>query len=488
MRRLTTILLLFLALDAAVLLAGAELVLEDGQVLQGVDVRRDGELYVIELESGGTLTIPVELVKEVRLTEEKDEPRQVAGQPPPPGPTGIRHGDPETLAGQPVNPPRTSDQLAVLGEPSQFRSNIIDPTWQPSSDWDNDPGRNNFAPSSWAESVIDPDWQPESAFDPDKDVLLGSRSTFRKSIIDPSWQPTDGFSKRKTSWSARARPTTSSLTARRITPLGEPTLGRRSWPEAFGAAVAAPGIRFRFSVSSPRAKTDRGIDPRSCAEQILHARADVQQLPHDIRVEAMDDDRFATLPISIYAAEESIGGTPRRAVFTVARGVCRLIAGDPHVLLGLELTPDHAVARAATAYNAALGDSIAARLETSQDAQEYALAIATLTGPQVAFLGEAGPVLLSNAGQLVEIGEHRAGDCPVSSGKRKKAARKAARELAPPRVVQGTAGEVVEFHTWSSRGGVVERYAVYLSENGKVSVHRETLATHLGHHMDPVDD
>ena len=213
-----------------------------------------------------------------------------------------------------MKPQQTSEHLAVLGEPSEFRSNIIDPTWKPSSDWNNDPGRNNFAPSSWAESVIGPDWQPESAFDPDEDVLQGSRSTFRKSIIDPSWQPTDGFSKRKTSWSARARPTTSSLTARRITPLGEPTLAPRPWPEAFGAAVAAPGVRFRFSVSSPRARTDRGIDPRSCAEQILHARADVQQLPHDIRVEAMDDDRFATLPIPIYAAEESIDGTVERRV------------------------------------------------------------------------------------------------------------------------------------------------------------------------------
>jgi len=486
MRRPTTILLLLLALNATILLAGAELVLEDGQVLQGVDVRRDGELYVIELESGGTLAIPIELVKEVRL-----------GKSPPAGPTGIRHGDPETLAGEPVKPQRTSEQLAVLGEPSEFRPNLIDPTWQPSSDWDNDPGRNDFAPSSWAESVIDPSWQPESAFDPDEDVLQESRSTFRKSIIDPSWQPTDGFRKRKTSWSARARPTRgriggrvmiSSLAARRITSLGEPTLAPRPWPEAFGAAVAAPGVRFRFSVSSARAKTDRRIDPPSCAEEILHARADVSERPHDIRVKAMDDDRFAILPIPIYAAEASMGGTPLRAVFTIAHGVCRLIAGDPQLLLGLELTPDHAVARAATAYNAALGDSIAARLETSRDSQEYALAVVTITGPRITFPGEAGPVLLSNAGELEEIGEHHAADCPVSSRKRKKAARVAARELAPPRVAEGRTGEVVEFLTWSSRGGVVERHAVYLSENGKVSVQRETLATHLGDHVEPVDD
>ena len=64
MRRLIPI-LLFLLAQGATALAGAELVLEDGQVLQGADVQRDGELYVLELDSGATLTIPVELVKDV---------------------------------------------------------------------------------------------------------------------------------------------------------------------------------------------------------------------------------------------------------------------------------------------------------------------------------------------------------------------------------------------------------------------------------------
>ena len=55
--------------------------------------------------------------------------------------------------------------------------------------------QNNWAPSKWAESPIDPSWQPTSAFDEKKDVLADSRSTFAKSPVDSSWTPTDGFKK-----------------------------------------------------------------------------------------------------------------------------------------------------------------------------------------------------------------------------------------------------------------------------------------------------
>ena len=153
----------------------AELELVDGRVLSGTEVRRDGDVYVLMLENGETVTLPVELVATVRLT-----------------------GKGETLAGGDVRPPTRSEQLEVLGEPSRFQQNIIDSTWTPESDWDMDPERqNNFRPSTWSKSPIDPSWKPESSWDAGEDVLADSRSTWQKSPIDSKWTPTDGFKAQK---------------------------------------------------------------------------------------------------------------------------------------------------------------------------------------------------------------------------------------------------------------------------------------------------
>jgi hypothetical protein len=193
-KRSRYVLMIALTLVGSAVLAGAELLLYDGQILEGVSVRRDDQVYVVRLEAGGVVTIPVTLVKEVRLGGEPDPP------PVREAPTGFRSDGPETLAGGLVAPPRTSEQLAVLGTPAQFQGGIRDPNWQPTSDWDNDPTKNNnWAPSKWADNVIDPEWKPESAFDADKDVLASGKSTFSDNIVDNSWQPEDGFNK-KDAW------------------------------------------------------------------------------------------------------------------------------------------------------------------------------------------------------------------------------------------------------------------------------------------------
>jgi hypothetical protein len=487
MRFRAPFLLLCLAASLTVLLAGAELVLEDGQVLEAANVKRDGEVYIIELKSGGLLTIPVDLIKKVRVTGD-DVPRLVAGEAPPPGPSGIRHGEPVTVAGEPVRPPRTSEQVEALGQPAEFRDSIIDPTWHPESAFD--PNKDVLAGSrsTFQESVIDPTWQPESAFDANEDVLADSRSTFRKSVIDPTWHPTDGFSKRKTSWGAQAatgkagRVMTASRTVRPVTEYGEGSLTARPWHEAFAASVSSPGVRFQFPVSLRRTETTttRRIDPRTCAEEILGGS--------DLRVELLKGERYAILPIPIYVAESDIDEKTRRAAFATTGGVCRLITGEPRELLGLNLTPEHAVARAATAYNAALGDATATRLETARSKQAYAFAVSSVIHLHVVSPEKVDLVLLSDAADIEEIDEHRRAGCPVSSGKHRKAARTAARAITPPQVDEGTTGEVVEFLTWSNLGGAVVRHAVHLSENGKVAVHRETLAEHLGDHLEPADD
>ena len=191
-KRSQYILMVALALVGSAVLAGAELLLTDGQLLEGVNVRRDGDVYLVSLEAGGVLTIPVALVKEVRLGGAPDPPPKPARQ----APTAFRNEGPETLAGTPVTPPKTSEQTAVFGEPAKFQSGIRNPDWHPTSDWDNDPTKNNnWAPSKWADDIIDSNWEPESAFDADKDVLASGKSTFSDSIIDNSWQPEDGFKK-----------------------------------------------------------------------------------------------------------------------------------------------------------------------------------------------------------------------------------------------------------------------------------------------------
>lgn len=173
-----------LALAAGAVEAAAELRLEDGQVLRGSEVKRDGDVYLLQREAGEVLTIPVALVAEVRL---------IAA-----APSALRYAEPEVLVGETVSAPLRSRQLEALGKPSAFARNVIDPQWQPKSDWEMDPVKNNnFAPSKWTRSVIEYDWKPVSAFDAQKQVLAGSQSTFRDSIIDTTWHPSDGFEKKK---------------------------------------------------------------------------------------------------------------------------------------------------------------------------------------------------------------------------------------------------------------------------------------------------
>jgi hypothetical protein len=207
-KRVFWISLVLLAAAVQVVRPEAELVLRDGTVLRGTEITRQGDLYVIALESGEKLSFPVALVEEVRLGGSGDgsgraagirqgEPETLAGSlPDENAPTGLRRGEPQTLAGTEVRPPRPSEQTRVLGPGSRFQEDIVDNRWTPESDWDMDPSGNNFNPSTWSESPIDPDWKPDSVFDADKDVLESGRSEWQKSIVDPSWQPQDAFAGR----------------------------------------------------------------------------------------------------------------------------------------------------------------------------------------------------------------------------------------------------------------------------------------------------
>ena len=84
-----------------------------------------------------------------------------------PAPVGLRVTEPETVAGPrgPVPGPRTSGQLDVFRKSSTgFPRSIIDPGWQPSSDWDNSTDLNNFNPSRWRTGTLNPNWYPRDGF------------------------------------------------------------------------------------------------------------------------------------------------------------------------------------------------------------------------------------------------------------------------------------------------------------------------------------
>jgi len=193
MRRPFLALLAIAAMWSASHAADVQLVLRDGRVLEGSDVWREQGNYYLVLEGGGVIPIPEQLVERVALSA-ASRPEDTAEEPA--GPTGMRSPEPAQLAGTPVQAPRPSEQLEVLGTPSTFQQGVVDPYWHPESDWkadSSDPRRNDFAPSEWADSVVDSEWHPESAFTEDHTQFAPSQ--WQPDVIDSTWVPQDGFKK-----------------------------------------------------------------------------------------------------------------------------------------------------------------------------------------------------------------------------------------------------------------------------------------------------
>jgi len=475
---------LFLLLALIVFVTGlhgaVEIVLADGQVIKGADVRRDGDLYIIELESGGLFTVPFSLVHQVRLIED-DRPQR--------SPEGWTYAEPQQLAGNPVEPLRPSDAQEVFGEPSRFQPNVVDPNWRPESGF---PDEDVLAGSrsTFRESIIDPSWKPKSAF-PDRDVLKGSRSTFQESIVDNTWVPEDGFKRKKTAWKPeqyRAAAATGGAhmrltTTRSLTDTRTPTLADREWAKVIEkggwyrrpATAQDSGFRFQFKLQASRPSAKSAV-VRGCAEKIF-------QLP-EAEAGKLGDARYAQLPIDLFESSSVTEEAPRRAVFTVAGGECRPISGDLTDSLGVKLTERHTSEQGADAYNAALGDRIKVQLTTDEAKIDYAFAVVSLIDPKVSGHGRASLLLVPDKDALKEIAKQHPVSCSLSSSKRKKAAKPAKKNFEPPHVSRSERGETVELVTWSGAGGTLTRHTVRLSDDGKVSVKREQVAAHVGDHVD----
>jgi hypothetical protein len=390
------------------------------------------------------------------------------------------------LAGPPVEPLRPSEAQAVFGEPSRFQPNIIDPNWQPESGF---PEGDVLAGSrsTWQEDIVDPNWQPESGF-PEQDVLEGSRSTWRKSIVDNTWVPEDGFKKKKTSWELAGR----TLTGSRVRLTGVGTLAPSSsparlaaaedpWYGGFSVGHSRARVQFRFKI--PFGATPPATAVRTCARHVLQA-SDTADRAQPIAVGALDEARYASLPVDLYRVAGTAGGDPSRAVFTLAGGTCRAISGDLRDPLGVKLTRAYTMARGVEAYDDALGEYGGVRLGTAEDKVDYAFAIVSLIDPDISGRREASLVLLEDAEDLTALAAGVPEQCKVSGGKRKKTVRKAVRTVVAPRVLVEGGRERVELFTWSGSDGEIVRHTVLLASDGKVSVRREAIGSHVGAHRD----
>jgi hypothetical protein len=406
------------------LLLGVSLVLSDGRVLEGSDVRRQGASYQLTLPSGEIVTLPEASVREVRLT----------GDGPKPAPTAIRPSAPETLAGDAESrrPPSSSTLRRALGPPANFVDPKVDPSWQPTPAVD--PERDVLAPqrSTFTPSVVDPNWKPESAFDAGVDVLAGSRSRFTPARVDPSWKAGDGFA------NAPASPVSK---------------------ERFFAATQADRI----------AVTD--FAPDRCAALLLPGDSALAEP----RAAREDEPRLEPLRLSLWRVERESDGRRVRVVFAVDGEACRALGGD--------LAGEKAAEKALAAWVAAVG---ARRpLPATRDAKlALALALVTLTEPDASGARDASLTLLTDRDALATDARQVPLRCASTPPERNRAARAALEAFRPPHVAGKPGSELATFFTWSPARGVVRRHAVTLPSDGVPQVVTEIVAEHVGAHDD----
>lgn len=173
-------------------LAGAVLVLKDGQEISGIEAERKDDVFILRLAGGDAIAVPAALVVELRLSLD-----ETATEEPPKAPTGIREAGPEVLAGKKVVPPTTAQALGTARDTvATFKRGPHNPTWIPENAYDPSTDLNDFNPARWYRTPLDPTWTPVSAFDGNRDVLSGSRGSFPRSPLSPDWTPTDGFARR----------------------------------------------------------------------------------------------------------------------------------------------------------------------------------------------------------------------------------------------------------------------------------------------------
>ena len=436
------------ALAAPRVLAGSALILTDGQVINGTEIRRDGDSYLVTMEGGSIVPFPAQLVKEIKL--ESDAP--------PKPPAGWDYGGPRQFAGSPIPTQNPADQLKVFGPPTRWSKDVVDTTWQPTSAYDLSKDVMEGSRAKWSQNAVDTTWQPTSAYDLNKEVMANSKSTWSKDVVDTTWQPTDGFG---------FKPLSSKTTAATAS----------KYPLTFSAPAPIPVA----SASSS------GPSPWSCGESIFAKDHDAEASANratSITVHALKEPRYTALGLPLYKAEAKVNGEKQEAIFTVAGGQCRLLGGDSDAILGMNLTPDHTMAQDAASFNAAMATRGGAHVPPGVDPLDFALAFLSVTDPTVSGSTAASLKLVASPDELKRIANATPTACAEGKSKKRKEARTAASSFAAPKIVASNEGDVATFLTWSSAGGKLCRNTVVLSRDGVVSARREVVAAHIGTHTD----
>ncbi len=391
------------SLSAALLLAptlsfaASSLVLNDGQVIKGSEIRREGDSYLVTMTGGNTVAFPAALVKEVKFDDD--------------------------------------------GSPTRWSKDAVDTSWAPTSAYDPDKDVMAESRSTWSKSAVDTEWKPTSGFDTSKDVMAGSRSAWSKSAVDTEWKPADGFGFKPLSFKGAAKPP----------------------PELVAMLPKATGPA-----------------PWECAEAIFEK----DNRAASLSVKPLTTPLYAALGVPLYEANAKSGAAPRKAVFAISGGACRVVGGDVDSILGLDLTPDHAMAQDGASFNAAMASRGGARVPAGVDKLDYALAFVSLTDPQVSGAQAATLKLIATPEELRSIASSGPESCALTKRKRRKQDRAAIASFATPKIAAGKDGDVVTFLTWSGAAGDVYRNTVVLARGGVVSANRELVASHVGTHRD----
>lgn len=465
-----TSLLLAAFLCCGTVLAGARIELSDGQHLSGTDLRLVGTDYLLELESGKVVSVPVELVASVRLTGGEDPDEESV-------PNGLTFIAPQQLAGEPVTLRRAHEQLEVFDEPASFARGVVDSDWRPRGEWAHRPPGLDFNPARWANGVIDPYWIPRSGF-PSRDVLRPGRAGWRPDIIDMTWRPADGFAG------------DAGLPGRDEVPGGLLAAGSSDTVPDTPRTLAGDcgwcrtprsrdeAERFR----APARPSPQRVDVPGCARSIFE-QSPLAPIRTAIEIRELPSTVVATVPLRLHEATLEHAEGIARAIYAVANNACVLLAGDL-LDLGVVATPELAADYTRSAYDALLGRAPQEAFATDEEKIRYAFGMAALA--DAAAFGEVGSdfVLLDSRDTLDGVLAPRAAGCSASQGRQRRARGAAARQFALPRIAEGESGDRIRFDVWSRAGGFLLRYEVRLATEGGVSIERDKLAEHVGKHDD----
>ncbi len=477
--------LLAVAIATPPAVADAELLLTDGTVLKGVDVRLEGGYYLLELAGGDVAAIPARAVRELHLLDSRptvegttvgvasDIARPLSEQDPlsrfietrP----GWRRGMPQDLAGSRWQLHDSTQQTAVFGESSRFQAGLPF-RFTPEHAWDRSSDVLERNRSTFSRAILDPVWKPDDAFDHRTDVLAASRSTWPTVPRPMTWNPSNSFSRVGADlwW---GKDPLDSFT-------GEPEPAPRArldWrgviDECGWCAQVAPQPRTFSEIR------EDPLDAESCARRLF---ANAENLD-SLHWAAVEPSPWTELPLGVHRAWTD--GGPR-AVFSIAGGACRLIAGDLRELIGVDLTETDALSYAVAAWNRLRAELPATPLLVTATQQvDHAFALTGLFETATAGRSRARMELLHDRGDLERwLGSGTV--CEKSPAYRRAQRANVDRNFSAPRAEIEPDWTDLTFWTWLSRDGEVFEYDVRLFEDGRVSISRETIGEHLGEHED----